>query len=368
LWWSVGRLHAYEGADLEAPGALRAALRARSWRGEIVLTYANEGGSAWVANLALGLRSVGIEHFLIITLKPQHCTALAKAGQRLSCSWTSWQLPGCASPNAQRTMWYMRHHYMARILALGAGHNVLMLDGDFTVQRSPYPALTTPPLSRHNLIYTLDHTPSCDNVNIGFIYCQRCAPNGRAQWVFDETLRRERAMCHPQAKLLFGDNGSFWHGSDRAGITAGPHRLRGWTTARDQKVMSDVLASSCCGRQTYTKMVPATAKVLNQSRYDALFSSKGGCAAMKKEAEGGTATHTHTLQLHGSAAGAPLPAEETVAVAPSGLVDSWHGTGAGEVAGWSGQSAARARALRRRRAVRRQGEPDAGARLVAVRG
>ena len=41
-----------------------------------------------------------------------------------------------------------------------------------------------------------------------------------------------------------------------------------------------------------------------------LFSSKGGCGAMQKQSEGGTATHSHTLQLHGSAAGAPSSSVE----------------------------------------------------------
>ncbi|KAL3930812.1 MAG: hypothetical protein SGPRY_001380 [Prymnesium sp.] len=50
------------------------------------------------------------------------------------------QMPNCKAPNPQRSLWYMRHHYMARILSLG-GYNILMLDGDFTAQRSPYPQL-----------------------------------------------------------------------------------------------------------------------------------------------------------------------------------------------------------------------------------
>lgn len=95
---------------------------------------------------------------------------------------------------------------------------------------------------------------------------QACQPNGYAHWIFEETIRRERAMCHPLAERLFGTNGTFWRQPDAQGMTAPPHRLRGWATARDQKVMSDVAASSCCGRPTYSKMMPATATVINQTR------------------------------------------------------------------------------------------------------
>ena len=39
----------------------------RSWRRELVMTYANEVGTAWVTNLLLSLREVGIEHTLAVT-------------------------------------------------------------------------------------------------------------------------------------------------------------------------------------------------------------------------------------------------------------------------------------------------------------
>jgi hypothetical protein len=63
---SVGKLEPYRGGDLEAPGELRRAAAARSFNGEIILTYGNEAGTAWFANLAFSLRTVGIEHFLVI--------------------------------------------------------------------------------------------------------------------------------------------------------------------------------------------------------------------------------------------------------------------------------------------------------------
>ena len=202
----LARMRAFEGGDLEAKGELDRAVKVRSWRGEIILTYANEAGTAWVANLMLGseapfqlsaarlslckqsstrsnrhtphrlapqhnttqrnavcarpqpkhvhthrhisplhflqpsdhpqhgrLRAVGIDHALAITLKPQHCKSLAGSTAKLSCGWSSWEMQNCATRNSQRTLWYVRHHYMVRLLASG-GVNVMMLDGDVTAQ------------------------------------------------------------------------------------------------------------------------------------------------------------------------------------------------------------------------------------------
>ena len=72
------------------------------------------------------------------------------------------QLPGCAQARAQRTLWYVRHHYLVRILAAGLA-NPMLLDADIAVQASPYPLLEQPPLARHQLIFALDHLPRCES-------------------------------------------------------------------------------------------------------------------------------------------------------------------------------------------------------------
>jgi len=63
---SLGKLEPYRGGDLELPGELQRAAAARSYNGELILTYGNEAGTAWISNLVFSLRSVGIEHFLVI--------------------------------------------------------------------------------------------------------------------------------------------------------------------------------------------------------------------------------------------------------------------------------------------------------------
>lgn len=56
---SLGRVQPYRGGDLEQPGELRRAAAARAFGGELILTYGNEAGTAWIANLVFSLRAAG---------------------------------------------------------------------------------------------------------------------------------------------------------------------------------------------------------------------------------------------------------------------------------------------------------------------
>merc|ERR1711938_302055 len=75
---SLGKLAHYRGGDLEAAGELRRAAAARSYRGELILTYGNEAGTAWIANLVFSLRAAGIEHYLVIVMSDAHCKAATR--------------------------------------------------------------------------------------------------------------------------------------------------------------------------------------------------------------------------------------------------------------------------------------------------
>lgn len=339
-WLSCRDLQPHHGGDLELPGQLEAAVAARSWRPgqgerrELVLTYANEIGTAWVANMVLSLRSVGIEHSLVISTSGTHCDALFSSPQRISCGWTSWQVPGCARKNAVRTLWYLRHHYMVRLIALGV--NTLALDGDITLQGNPYAVLKALPLSRHTLLYSLDHRNMCDEVNIGFMYCNNCSDGGRAQWIVRETIRREQSFCSPNAAATYGDSGTFFNATDAAGVTAPPHTPRRWTSAQDQKVMSDVLASSCCGRPVFRKLIPYNYKLLDKGGFAKAFYPTDDCHRMAADADGDRTAHYAPLKLFDPTPGSPDPPPETMATVPGDVISSWHGTGVGELAGWSG--------------------------------
>ena len=108
--------------------------------------------------------------------------------------------------------------------------------------------------------------------------------------MLDEGLRREGYFCG--GRDFDGREAPFWNASDAARASAPPHRWGGvgdgvnlprtfhepstnlprtfcaswveWTTARDQKLYSDVVAGSCCGAPQHKLMFPGTYKVLDQ--------------------------------------------------------------------------------------------------------
>jgi hypothetical protein len=355
---SLGRVAPYRGGDLEQPGELARAAAARSYRGELILTYGNEVGTAWIANLVFSLRQVGIDHSLVIVMSDEHCRALARAPWLISCAWSSWDFgqtgtgtggaggaggagakkkryegQQCKNKYELRRLWYSRHHYMSRIIE-ETGLNVAVIDGDMSVRRDFYPALKAAPLAAHNLIYTLDHGPTCGDLNVGFAYCQRCAPRGRAQWVIDEGLRREGYFCGGDPSE-FGNGGRFWNASDSARATSGPHHWQQWASARDQKLYSDVVGGSCCGAPQHRLMFPSSFKVLDQYAFMRQFGQHAKCMTMIADQSNGLQTWWHQLLQGAENEGGPVAAE-TVAIATGQLASGWHGTGQGEMAGWAG--------------------------------
>jgi hypothetical protein len=423
---SLGRVQPYEGGDLEQPGELARAALNRSYNGELILTYGNEAGTAWIANLVFSLRAAGIEHFLVIVMSAAHCRALMQPPWRISCAWSSWDFGGCKRKMEMRRLWYSRHHYMSRVIG-ELKLNVAVLDGDIAVRRDFYPELKGPPLAGHNLIYTLDHrcaprartaaavaaTPlppparcapiswrlppprsaSCGNLNVGFAYCQDCAPKGRAQWALDEGLRREGYFCGGQRsefgegaratraiatlvhavaaggvshvcachgcrrrRLLerFGRVGRQQRAAPVDGVDDGtrPEAVRRARPERDTAPdaragparadleaergvrttacrYSDVVGGSCCGAPQYRLMFPGTFKVKDQYAFMRQWGQHAGCMVMREAEANALQTWWHELLQGG---GAP----ETVAIATGRLASGWHGTGAGELAGWSG--------------------------------
>ena len=352
---SLGKVLPYRGGDLERPGELAKAAAARAYKGELILTYGNEAGTAWIANLIFSLRAAGLDHSLVIVMSDEHCKALHRPPWMISCAWSSWDFgqngtggslgmkryegKACKRPMEMRRLWYSRHHYMSRVIE-ELGLNVAVIDGDMSVRSDFYPELKRPPLREHNLIYTLDHGPKCGDLNVGMAYCQGCAPRGRSQWVIDEGLRREGYFCGAgdggvagDPRKEFGDGGAFWRASDGANVSAGPHHWIPWTTARDQKVYSDVVGGSCCGKPQYRLMFPSTHKVLDSYAFMRQWGQHAGCMTMQPQTANGLQTWWHQL-LQGEEDGAARV--ETVAIATGRLASGWHGTGAGEMAGWAG--------------------------------
>ena len=212
-WWrSVGRLEPHEGGDLEAEGELEAAVNARSWQGELLLSFAHEEETAWLANLLLGLRAVGVEHWLAVTRLPQHCMALFAAPQRLSCSFTSWQHASCASSGRLAWRRQAQLHYVLRLIGTSAGGadgqqlRVLLVEPDVVVRASPYPPLLADAAlgERRKLILPLrrlpssERRPTCDDADLGAIYVGGARRGGTGDALHEllaDALHREAAQC-----------------------------------------------------------------------------------------------------------------------------------------------------------------------------
>lgn len=235
---SIGKLQLYHGGDLEAPGELERAVAMRSYNGELVLTYANEAGTAWAANLIFSLRDIGIDHTMVILMGKEHCDAMATSRHHISCGWSSWDMEGCKADDGPvpkwafiERLWFIRHHYLARLVRLRV--NVMALDGDMIVHGDPYAVLHSVPLGKHNMVITSDGAFAASEVNNGFLYLRNCSPGGQVERVLREVIMREMDVCRGGDRV-FGVNGTFWQPLDQAGITAGPHHIA-FTGARDQK-------------------------------------------------------------------------------------------------------------------------------------
>ncbi|KAL3933954.1 MAG: hypothetical protein SGPRY_000049 [Prymnesium sp.] len=301
---SLGKLKHFKGGDLEKPGELGRAVAARQYNDELILTYGNEAGTAWIANLVFSLRAAGIDHYLVIVMNEQHCKALSRPPWMISCAWSSWDFGNCSRKLEMRRLWYSRHHYMSRVIE-ETGVNVAVIDGDMSVRRNFYELLKGPPLDQHNLIYTLDHSPACGDLNVGFAYCQRCASRGRAQ---------ARPSPFSPLSLSFLETLSTICISTRAALLLTLY--------------------------AYLRFVK---QVVDQYAFMRQWGQDAKCSTMHPaEADG--------LQTWYSSAQAPssLPtlvswcvlcrqqSAETLAIATGALASGWHGTGAGELSGWSG--------------------------------
>ncbi|KAJ1636860.1 hypothetical protein T492DRAFT_359117 [Pavlovales sp. CCMP2436] len=271
---SVGKLQVYHGGNLEQPGELERAVAMRAYNGELVLTYANEAGTAWAANLIFSLRGIGIDHTMVIVMSKEHCDAMATSRHQISCGWATWDMEGCKADDGPvakwafiERLWFIRHHYLARLIRLNV--NVMALDGDMILHGDPYAVLHSAAMGRHNMVITSDGAFTASEVNNGFLYLRNCTAGGQVERVLREVIYREMDVCRGGDRV-FGANGSFWQPLDAAGITAGPHHIA-FTGARDQKYYQDVLASAFCARKVIMRMPFSSHKVLDGRRFEELL-------------------------------------------------------------------------------------------------
>ena len=151
----------------------------------LVLTYANEVGTAWVTNCC------------------SHCARWNRAGAGGDAAAAALQRArdvdgavivcvveladvggGADANNPTRTLWFVRHHILPRLLATRRKKtvNVLLLDGDVTAQASPYPLLKGDGLRAQSGLPPRPCRALRRRQHRRGHTAKKCAAGGRASW------------------------------------------------------------------------------------------------------------------------------------------------------------------------------------------
>jgi hypothetical protein len=213
-WRSLGRVRALgDPPDVTKDDAsIRAAAERRAFRGEIIVMVANSRGCHLAANAIANLRSVGIEHYLLVTNTKEACEGMRRArGVRVGkknegaswgveCGWTSFLLGhprletyGLTQGEERADpfrLWWARFHLLERLVAFG--YNPMYVDTDVSFRVNPYPLLKGP-FANFSLVGQ-DETGHVNGVNIGFVYAQNARVGGPAHRVLNETISRMFAI------------------------------------------------------------------------------------------------------------------------------------------------------------------------------
>ncbi len=242
-WRSIGKVSPLHGEDLSQPGALEAAALKRSYRKEIIIMVSNTRGTHLAANQVANFRSVGIEHYLLITNTAQCCQRLMAGPWDLTCGWTSYLLNHPRLHTYQLTkeesavpfrLWWVRFQFLERLV--GLGYNAMYVDTDVSFRVNPYP-LFKGPFARYTL-FGQDETGFINGINIGFIYVQNALSTGGARRVLNETLMRMYSILEAEEPLRK------WDGN----VATGAKEVL-W----DQHIYNDVLESAVVGREMHRR-------------------------------------------------------------------------------------------------------------------
>ena len=202
--------------DLEQafPSALAARSAAPSagsnGRREIILFVVDARHSQWAQNFLLNLDEHGLGgRALAIGSSQEACEKLLKrvAAGKLTCGHSSYLRKGAGNSSIDDALgkwkirewhvfhlWWQRWRYLAWAVELG--YNAMSLDTDISLRSNPY-ALFHGALAHRNLIVGLDSEAGGKErpglfpmINVGLVYCQRCAINGGGHRVLKEVSRR----------------------------------------------------------------------------------------------------------------------------------------------------------------------------------
>ena len=189
-YYSAGQTHAFSGRDLSRDGELDALVRARAYRGELIVFSFTSAAywMDWAVNMAHQLHAVGYEHYVALSY-PSDCEAFERRVQRAACA--TYVMPGEhweALKSSIDYLWTMRYH-VSTLLA-ERGLNVLVLDLDCIVRRDVYVDLKSPPLADVQLIHMEEGW-----ANGGLFYIQNATRGGPALWTHAEVFRRADAIA-----------------------------------------------------------------------------------------------------------------------------------------------------------------------------
>lgn len=205
--------------DLESafPAAIAARATASSVatpRREIILFVLDARHAHWAHNLLLNLDELGLgSRALGIGSSQEACAALLHrvTPGTLSCGKSTFLRRESGNLTLTRALkkwrigdghvyhlWWQRWRYLSWAVRLG--YNAMSLDTDISLRADPY-ALFHGTLSHRQLFVGLDSEVGGDQrpglfpmINVGLVYCQRCAPDGAANVVLSEVVRRVHAF------------------------------------------------------------------------------------------------------------------------------------------------------------------------------
>jgi hypothetical protein len=199
--------------DLEQGDVFANALAARAHGSaagrEVMLFVVDKRHVKWAHNLLLNLEDLGLAgRALGIAQTPGACDALLSRGPdgSVSCGHSSYLRRGAnATVDAALDrwhigdlhvyhLWWQRWRYMSWAVRLG--YNAMSLDTDISIRVDPY-RLFHGALAHRHLLVGIDSEASGKQrpglfpmVNVGLVYCQRCAAAGSAARVLSEVSRR----------------------------------------------------------------------------------------------------------------------------------------------------------------------------------
>ena len=175
----------------ERRGRFERVARRRASAHELILLTSDRDQLPMTLNLVNQLAELGLSHHLLLGRDQRTCAPLRRRG-RIACAYSSYLLNttqnGTNRPsdvNAIERHWLQRHHYVGR--AIAAGLNVLLLDSDVVVSRSPYPYLKSPRyFGGFHAVVLSDSTGAASplHINGGVWYLQNCSKYGPLRQLF----------------------------------------------------------------------------------------------------------------------------------------------------------------------------------------